>query len=172
MYICPECAHEWNPAEATEESDILMVKDANGNLLADGDSVTVVKDLKVKGSSSDAENRHQSENIRLVEGDRNIDCKIDCLGPMKLKSEFVKRTDLISGRRRDYFSHNRRRSDTSWWPFVPGASCYFLAGNRYLRCRLPSYFSALFRPAVWLANHRRATITLYGLRSLRYSPCP
>ncbi len=61
MYICPECAHEWNPAEATEESDILIVKDANGNLLADGDSVTVVKDLKVKGSSSMLENRHQSE---------------------------------------------------------------------------------------------------------------
>lgn len=61
MYICPECAHEWNPAEVTKESDILIVKDANGNLLADGDSVTVVKDLKVKGSSFDAENRHQSE---------------------------------------------------------------------------------------------------------------
>lgn len=103
MYICPECAHEWNPAEATEETDVLIVKDANGNLLADGDSVTVVKDLKVKGSSSMLKIGTKVKNIRLVEGDHNIDCKIDGFGPMKLKSEFVKRTDLFPGRRRDYF---------------------------------------------------------------------
>ncbi|HBQ6865338.1 TPA: phnA family protein [Klebsiella pneumoniae] len=91
MYICPECAHEWNPAEVTKESDILIVKDANGNLLADGDSVTVVKDLKVKGSSSMLKIGTKVKNIRLVEGDHNIDCKIDGFGPMKLKSEFVKK---------------------------------------------------------------------------------
>ena len=91
LLICPECAHEWNPAEATEESDILIVKDANGNLLADGDSVTVVKDLKVKGSSSMLKIGTKVKNIRLVEGDHNIDCKIDGFGPMKLKSEFVKK---------------------------------------------------------------------------------
>ena len=91
MYICPECAHEWNPAEATEETDVLIVKDANGNLLADGDSVTVVKDLKVKGSSSMLKIGTKVKNIRLVEGDHNIDCKSDGFGPMKLKSEFVKK---------------------------------------------------------------------------------
>lgn len=125
MYICPECAHEWNPAEATEESDILIVKDANGNLLADGDSVTVVKDLKVKGSSSMLKIGTKVKNIRLVEGDHNIDCKIDGFGPMKLKSEFVKRTDSISGRRHDYFSHNRRRSRYHGGRLSTGASCYF-----------------------------------------------
>lgn len=93
MFICPECAHEWNDAEPAQDSDELIVKDANGNLLADGDSVTVVKDLKVKGSSSMLKIGTKVKNIRLVEGDHNIDCKIDGFGPMKLKSEFVKRTD-------------------------------------------------------------------------------
>jgi protein PhnA len=69
----------------------LIVKDANGNLLADGDSVTVIKDLKVKGSSSMLKIGTKVKNIRLVEGDHNIDCKIDGFGPMKLKSEFVKK---------------------------------------------------------------------------------
>ncbi|MDJ6948453.1 zinc ribbon domain-containing protein YjdM [Salmonella enterica] len=82
MFICPECA---------QESDELIVKDANGNLLADGDSVTIVKDLKVKGSSSMLKIGTKVKNIRLVEGDHNIDCKIDGFGPMKLKSEFVKK---------------------------------------------------------------------------------
>ena len=91
MYICPEWARYGNPAEGTEESDVLIVKDANGNLLADGDSVTVVKDLKVKGSSSMLKIGTKVKNIRLVEGDPNIDCKIDGFGPMKLKSEFVKK---------------------------------------------------------------------------------
>ena len=150
--------------------DILIVKDANGNLLADGDSVTVVKDLKVKGSSSMLKIGTKVKNIRLVEGDHNIDCKIDGFGPMKLKSEFVKRTDLISGRRRDYFSHNRRRSRYPGGRLSPAHPVISLAGNRYLRCRLPSYFSAPFAlPSGSIAC--RAT-TLYGLRSLRYSPCP
>lgn len=74
-----------------QESDELIVKDANGNLLADGDSITVIKDLKVKGSSSMLKIGTKVKNIRLVEGDHNIDCKIDGFGPMKLKSEFVKK---------------------------------------------------------------------------------
>ena len=91
MFICPECAHEWNDAEPSQDSDTLIVKDANGNLLADGDNVTVIKDLKVKGSSSMLKIGTKVKNIRLVEGDHNIDCKIDGFGPMKLKSEFVKK---------------------------------------------------------------------------------
>ena len=86
-----ECAYEWNDAEPAQESDELIVKDANGNLLADGDSVTIIKDLKVKGSSSMLKIGTKVKNIRLVEGDHNIDCKIDGFGPMKLKSEFVKK---------------------------------------------------------------------------------
>jgi protein PhnA len=91
MFICPECAHEWNNAEPAQDVDQLIVKDANGNLLADGDNVTVVKDLKVKGSSSMLKIGTKVKGIRLVEGDHNIDCKIDGFGPMKLKSEFVKK---------------------------------------------------------------------------------
>lgn len=91
VYICPECAHEWNDASASEADDQLIVKDANGNLLVDGDSVTMIKDLKVKGSSSMLKIGTKVKNIRLVEGDHNIDCKIDGFGPMKLKSEFVKK---------------------------------------------------------------------------------
>ncbi|WP_024559815.1 zinc ribbon domain-containing protein YjdM [Franconibacter pulveris 601] len=92
LYVCPECGHEWQPDEAAAESDALIVKDANGNLLADGDSVTVIKDLKVKGSSSMLKIGTKVKNIRLVEGDHNIDCKIEGFGPMKLKSEFVKKS--------------------------------------------------------------------------------
>jgi protein PhnA len=91
MYICPECAWEWNDDPTASESDELVVKDANGNLLADGDSITVIKDLKVKGSSTPLKIGTKVKNIRLVEGDHNIDCKIDGFGPMKLKSEFVKK---------------------------------------------------------------------------------
>lgn len=91
MFICPECAFEWNDSASTEEAKALIVKDANGNLLADGDAVTVVKDLKVKGSSSMLKIGTKVKNIRLVEGDHNIDCKIDGFGPMKLKSEFLKK---------------------------------------------------------------------------------
>ena len=91
MDISPGCAYESNDAEPAQESDELIVKDANGNLLADGDSVTIIKDLKVKGSSSMLKIGTKVKNIRLVEGDHNIDCKIDGFGPMKLKSEFVKK---------------------------------------------------------------------------------
>lgn len=91
LFICPECAYEWNESESAAETDQLIVKDANGNLLTDGDSVTVIKDLKVKGSSSMLKIGTKVKNIRLVEGDHNIDCKIDGFGPMKLKSEFVKK---------------------------------------------------------------------------------
>lgn len=91
LLICPECAYEWTESEAAADTDQLIVKDANGNLLADGDSVTVIKDLKVKGSSSMLKIGTRVKNIRLVEGDHNIDCKIDGFGPMKLKSEFVKK---------------------------------------------------------------------------------
>jgi len=92
LYICPECAHEWSQDAAVKaDEDALIVKDANGNLLTDGDSVTVIKDLKVKGSSSVVKVGTKVKNIRLVEGDNDIDCKIDGIGPMKLKSEFVKK---------------------------------------------------------------------------------
>ncbi len=90
-FVCPECAHEWSIDGTEQEADTLIVKDANGNLLADGDSVTVIKDLKVKGSSSTLKIGTKVKSIRLVDGDHNIDCKIDGFGAMKLKSEFVKK---------------------------------------------------------------------------------
>ncbi len=90
LYNCPECFHQWNPAEAGSSSD-LVVKDSNGNILQDGDSVTIIKDLKVKGASNALKIGTKVKNIRLVEGDHNIDCKIDGFGAMKLKSEFVKK---------------------------------------------------------------------------------
>jgi protein PhnA len=89
--ICPECAHEWsNDATADADSD-QVIKDANGNVLQDGDTVTVIKDLKVKGSSLVVKVGTKVKNIRLVGGDHDIDCKIDGIGAMKLKSEFVKK---------------------------------------------------------------------------------
>jgi protein PhnA len=92
MYVCPECAHEWPKAGTTEDSgDVRIVKDANGNVLQDGDNVTVIKDLKVKGSSSVVKVGTKVKIIRLVDGDHDIDCKIDGIGAMKLKSEFVKK---------------------------------------------------------------------------------
>jgi protein PhnA len=92
MYVCPECAHEWGKVAAAETVDAgLVVVDANGNTLQDGDTVSVIKDLKVKGSSSVVKVGTKVKNIRLVEGDHNIDCKIDGIGAMKLKSEFVKK---------------------------------------------------------------------------------
>ncbi|MGD8926008.1 MAG: zinc ribbon domain-containing protein YjdM [Thioalkalispiraceae bacterium] len=92
MYVCPECAHEWSKqAEVESGSAEPVVKDANGNVLHDGDSVTVIKDLKVKGSSSTVKVGTKVKNIRLVEGDHNIDCKISGIGAMQLKSEFVKK---------------------------------------------------------------------------------
>lgn len=91
LYVCPECAHEWSKEEEAEQNAGLKIKDSNGNLLQDGDSVTVIKDLKVKGSSSVVKVGTKVKNIRLVEGDHDIDCKIDGIGAMKLKSIFVKR---------------------------------------------------------------------------------
>lgn len=92
LLICPECAHEWTLGLETETSERnRIVKDANGNVLKDGDSVTVIKDLKVKGSSSAVKIGTKVKNIRLVDGDHNIDCHIDGFGAMKLKSEFVKK---------------------------------------------------------------------------------
>jgi protein PhnA len=92
MLICPECAHEWpKDALAVGTGDEMIVKDSNGNPLKDGDTVSVIKDLKVKGSSSVVKVGTRVKNIRLVEGDHNIDCKIDGVGAMKLKSEFVKK---------------------------------------------------------------------------------
>jgi protein PhnA len=92
MLVCPECAHEWSKEAATEVTDSgLNIKDANGTPLQDGDSVTVIKDLKVKGSSLVVKVGTKVKNIRLVEGDHDIDCKIDGIGAMKLKSEFVKK---------------------------------------------------------------------------------
>ncbi|MDU1428438.1 MAG: zinc ribbon domain-containing protein YjdM [Enterococcus faecalis] len=90
LFICPECGHEWSATEEVAEEG-LVVKDSNGNLLADGDSVTVIKDLKVKAASGAIKQGTKVKNIRLVEGDHNIDCKVDGFGPMKLKSEFVKK---------------------------------------------------------------------------------
>lgn len=92
QFVCPECAYEWS--ETLQESNVesaITAKDANGNVLVDGDAVTVIKDLKVKGSSSVLKQGTKVKSIRLVEGDHNIDCKIDGFGAMKLKSEFVKK---------------------------------------------------------------------------------
>lgn len=91
-FICPECAHEWSTAAmSTIESDVLIVRDAHGNQLQDGDYVTLIKDLKVKGSTSVAKMGTKVKINRLVDGDHNIDCKIEGIGPMMLKSEFVKK---------------------------------------------------------------------------------
>ena len=92
MLICPECGHEWakNAGDGAGESE-KVVKDAYGNILQDGDNVTVIKDLKIKGSSAVVKVGTKVKNIRLVDGDHDIDCKIDGIGAMGLKSEFVKK---------------------------------------------------------------------------------
>lgn len=96
LWICPECAHEWDPnasgVSGAEGADG-VVKDSNGNLLSDGDAVTVIKDLKVKGSSLVVKGGTKVKNIRLVDATdgHNIACKIDGIGAMNLKSEFVKK---------------------------------------------------------------------------------
>jgi protein PhnA len=90
LLICPECGHEWSLETASVEEESVF-KDANGNVLSDGDTVTVIKDLKVKGSSSTLKQGTKVKNIRLVDGDHNIDCKIDGFGAMSLKSEYVKK---------------------------------------------------------------------------------
>lgn len=89
LFVCPECGHEWSEADVAETG--LVVKDANGNLLQEGDSVTIIKDLKVKGATGPLKQGTKVKNIRLVEGGHNIDCKIDGFGAMSLKSEFVKK---------------------------------------------------------------------------------
>ncbi len=91
LLVCPECSYEWTLENADNSEEDKVVKDAYGNVLQDGDSITVIKDLKVKGSSLVVKIGTKAKNIRLVEGDHDIDCKIDGLGAMKLKSEFVKK---------------------------------------------------------------------------------
>lgn len=94
--MCPECGHEWNPNESTvpveEESDSSVVKDANGAVLKDGDSVIIIKDLPVKGSSKAIKAGTKVKNIKLISGDHNIDCKVDGFGAMGLKSIFVRKS--------------------------------------------------------------------------------
>jgi len=89
LLICPECGYEWQLNEAND--DQLVIKDSNGNLLIDGDTVTVIKDLKLKGSSQVIKIGTKVKNIRLVDGDHDIDCKVDGIGAMKLKSQFVRK---------------------------------------------------------------------------------
>jgi len=91
MLVCPECAHEWPKDAAATADDERVVRDSNGNVLQDGDTVTVIKDLKVKGSSSVVKVGTKVKNIRLVEGDHDIDCKVEGIGAMQLKSAFVKK---------------------------------------------------------------------------------
>ncbi|WP_322522281.1 zinc ribbon domain-containing protein YjdM [Guyparkeria halophila] len=92
LFVCPECGHEWSgEAEASTGADEPAARDANGNPLADGDTVTVIKDLKLKGGSGTVKVGTKVKNIRIVEGDHDIDCKVEGFGPMKLKSEFVKK---------------------------------------------------------------------------------
>jgi len=91
LIVCPECSYEWTLESKENSEEEKVVKDAYGNILQDGDSITVIKDLKVKGSSLVVKIGTKAKNIRLVEGDHDIDCKIDGLGAMGLKSEFVKK---------------------------------------------------------------------------------
>ena len=91
MYVCPECAHEWAKAAGESAETGSVVRDAFGNVLNDGDSVTVIKDLKIKGSSAVVKVGTKVRNIRIVSGDHDIDCKIDGIGAMQLKSEYVKK---------------------------------------------------------------------------------
>jgi protein PhnA len=91
MLVCHECAHEWAPGQAEAAEQAHEVRDAVGNVLQDGDTVTVIKDLKLKGSSLVVKVGTKVRNIRLVDGDHDIDCKVDGIGQMGLKSEFVKK---------------------------------------------------------------------------------
>lgn len=90
LIVCPECAYEWSLTE-TNNDTTKIIRDANGTPLSDGDTITVIKDLKVKGSSTPLKVGTKVKNIRLVDGDHDIDCKIDGFGAMKLKSQFVKK---------------------------------------------------------------------------------
>ncbi len=91
LYVCPECAHEWSKTATEGAEATSVVHDAFGNVLNDGDSVTVIKDLKVKGTSTVVKVGTKVKNIRIVSGDHDIDCRIDGIGAMQLKSEFVKK---------------------------------------------------------------------------------
>jgi len=90
-YVCPECAHEWPKVAPIAVEEVKVFKDAFGTVLNDGDTITVIKDLKIKGSSSVVKVGTKVKNIRLVDGDHDIDCKIDGIGAMQLKTEFVKK---------------------------------------------------------------------------------
>lgn len=89
--VCPECGHEWKEGDGVPKEDGLSIRDSNGNILHDGDTIAVIKDLKVKGTSLVVKVGTKVKNIKLVDGDHNIDCRISGIGPMKLKSEFVKK---------------------------------------------------------------------------------
>jgi len=91
MLNCPECGHEWPRGASVHDDDGLVVRDSNGNVLKDGDAVTVIKDLKVKGTSGAIKVGTKVRNIKLVEGDHNIDCKVEGIGPIALKSKYVKK---------------------------------------------------------------------------------
>lgn len=98
LWMCPECGYEWNPAETesnstAEDSSVPVVKDAHGNLLKNGDSITIIKDLPVRGASKSIKVGTKITNIRLVDNDHNIDCKVPGFGAMGLKSEFVKKVN-------------------------------------------------------------------------------
>lgn len=90
LFACPECGHEWNPSEIAEEASNIVL-DSNGNPLANGDSVIIIKNLPVKGAPKPIKAGTKVKNIRIVEGDHNIDCKIEGFGSMALKSEFVRK---------------------------------------------------------------------------------
>lgn len=91
LLVCPECGHEWNPNDIIEDEDVFVVKDSNGTILQNGDTVVTIKNLPVKGTSQSIKAGTKVKNIRLVNSDHNIDCKIDGFGAMALKSEFVKK---------------------------------------------------------------------------------
>lgn len=91
LLACPECGHEWNPDEHVDKPADFVVKDSNGNMLQNGDTVVTIKNLPVKGASQSIKAGTKVRNIRLVDSDHNIDCKIDGFGAMSLKSEFVKK---------------------------------------------------------------------------------
>lgn len=91
LIICPECAYEWDPNQIIDSTENQVVKDAHGNILQNGDTISILKDLHVKNSSLIVKVGTKAKNIRLIEGDHNIDCKIDGIGAMQLKSQFVKK---------------------------------------------------------------------------------
>lgn len=91
VFVCPECAHEWTGQSEASDDNEKVYKDANGNVLVDGDTVIVIKDLKVKGSSLVVKKGTKVKEIRLIDGDHDIDCKIDGIGAMQLKTMFVKK---------------------------------------------------------------------------------